>query len=156
MRRREKELRINKPDKFHFIESNTNNTTFWRGLHELKSTDVKRIWRVQIFNENMGNSVNLSIGISNQYGLPKRTYFMNVQKRMINTNNLGITKVQHGDIISIVYIRWMILKTGSKRIVFFVNDKPCDITIDINYIVWHHDYKLTAKVIGDCRLKILN
>ena len=75
---------------------------------------------MQILNDDKGtkeNVINLSIGISNQYGEPKKAYYMHIRNGIIKTDT-GIINVRHGDIISIVYIRWMVLKTGSKRIIF--------------------------------------
>lgn len=151
LQNRSTQLQIHKKDIFFFVESIDNGITFWRGLHELTGDEIKRVWNVKIINNN-NKPINLSIGIANQYGKPKKSYFINIINGIIDNT---LIKVRNGDIISIVYIRWIVRKTGSKRIVFFINDIPCNITLDINYIVWHHDYKLTAKVSDDCKMRIV-
>ena len=72
--------------------------------------------------------------VINHYGKPKKEYFIHIRNGEIITNKVAMN-VSDGDIVSIVYIKWMILKTESKRVAFFLNDKSCDITNDIFIIL---------------------
>ena len=157
LEKREKELNVRKRDEFYFIDHDESNAKWMRGLNEIQKKQTKRIWNVQILRADNENGMDLSIGIANQYGTPKNTYFMNIVKDRILTKG-GIINVKTGDIISVVYIRQMVnMPVEPKRIIFFINDRPCDIVVEIRAedIVWDHDYKITAQVFGDCDLKIL-